>query len=398
MKKKMDKSEKILLAVVISFAVFVVVLIAIVITIVLLRSSRSQCISVNGSISPISMDHRELAKLTKPLPSHLTEPTIFVAISSYRDPELCFTIRDLFDKARNPSRVFVGVVEQNDSSDALTCHIKNASDPNSDDPRKNFQDRIRSITLHYKEAKGPTYARHLCEGLWKNEEWYMMTDSHMRFEPAWDSDLLEMVHKTKRPKRSVITIYPEGFERIQEKKTVRYKILMRRGWRFEQIKMFNDQGIPEFESITTTEPIPKTPKHVPMYAACFVFGHSDILRLVPFHPDTPYLFFGEEFFLAARLLSYGFDLLGPTHSVSYHLWKRDYRKTYWEHDIIAQRDASIEKIKGIMTGKIVDEKYGMGNVRSWKEIQDYFGIDFEKRTFTRPNKPWKLPDDYRELE
>ena len=72
--------------------------------------------------------------------------------------------------------------------------------------------------------------------------------------------------------------------------------------------------------------------------------------------------------MAARLLSHGFDLVGPTHSVVYHLWVRDYRKTYWDHDIITLRNKSIQKVKDIMTGKIKDEKYGMGKIRSWDEI------------------------------
>ncbi|KAK3251917.1 hypothetical protein CYMTET_38765 [Cymbomonas tetramitiformis] len=37
---------------------------------------------------------------------------IFVSIASYRDPEALHTIRDLFDKADHPERIFVGVVWQ----------------------------------------------------------------------------------------------------------------------------------------------------------------------------------------------------------------------------------------------------------------------------------------------
>lgn len=70
-----------------------------------------------------------------------------------------------------------------------------------------------------------------------------MCDSHMRFEPGWDAELLDMLAKTERPKRTIITMYPEGYERIENKKegNIRYKILVRRGWRYEQIKYFNGQ-------------------------------------------------------------------------------------------------------------------------------------------------------------
>jgi hypothetical protein len=56
----------------------------------------------------------------------ITEPSIFVAISSYRDPELCVTLIDLMDKAYNPDRVYIGVVEQNDPLDVYSAHAKNS--------------------------------------------------------------------------------------------------------------------------------------------------------------------------------------------------------------------------------------------------------------------------------
>lgn len=105
-------------------------------------------------------------------------------------------------------------------------------------------------------------------------------------------------------------------------------------------------------------------------------------------------------FMGARYFTYGFDLVGPTHSVVYHLWKREYRKTYWEHDVLAERDKSIRKIKDIMTGKLKEDKFGMGKVRSFADYCKYLGVDFEKGTFTRKPSPdmWVLPKDFMELK
>lgn len=36
-------------------------------------------------------------------------PRIFVQIASYRDTECQHTVRDLFEKANDPDRVFVGI-------------------------------------------------------------------------------------------------------------------------------------------------------------------------------------------------------------------------------------------------------------------------------------------------
>lgn len=163
--------------------------------------------SKGGSMFPMYDDHikvdAELSSFRKKFANvkTITEPTIFIAISSYRDPELCITIEDIFKKAAHPERLYVGIVEQNSENDPLTCHARNA---------RVDQGRLNIQTLSYRDAKGPTYARHLCEKLYGGQEWYLMCDSHMRFEPGWDSQLLEMIYKTRRPKRTVITWYAEG--------------------------------------------------------------------------------------------------------------------------------------------------------------------------------------------
>lgn len=37
------------------------------------------------------------------------EDTIFVQIASYRDSELQWTLKDLFEKAKRPENIFVGI-------------------------------------------------------------------------------------------------------------------------------------------------------------------------------------------------------------------------------------------------------------------------------------------------
>jgi [Skp1-protein]-hydroxyproline N-acetylglucosaminyltransferase len=271
----------------ITLAVTIILLVALV-TFIVIILVRRQYFRFNKTIV---LDEKLRENLIKKYidKDQLTRPTILVSISSYRDPELCITLEDLYDKALFPDRIHVGIVEQNDPSDPPTCHATNA---------KIDKKHLKIKTLHYSQAKGPTYARSLCEKHWSGEDYYLMVDSHMRFEPGWDVELIEMILKTRRPRRSIITMYPEGYERNVNHKTgtIEYMINIRKGWRFEQLKKFNDQGIVEFESVSSMKLPPKTPQHVPMYAACFAFSHSDILKIVPYHPDTPYLFFGNKDF------------------------------------------------------------------------------------------------------
>lgn len=52
--------------------------------------------------------------------------TIFVSIASFRDPECQWTVKDLFEKANDPSRVYVGICWQYDkeNSEDSNCFLE----------------------------------------------------------------------------------------------------------------------------------------------------------------------------------------------------------------------------------------------------------------------------------
>jgi hypothetical protein len=194
-----------------------------------------------GIISPIQFTQEDRNKLLKKYKNdkEFFESTIMISISSYRDSELCLTLRDMIEKSLNPSRLYFCVVEQNDPiEDEDICHANTILKAGL--PIKPEQLRVK--TLHWSEAKGPTYARSLAEKLWNGEKYYLMTDSHMRVEGGWDCELIQQLWLTPRPLRTVLTMYPEGYERFEENKLIRYSIGMTRGWRRERFKKFNEHG------------------------------------------------------------------------------------------------------------------------------------------------------------
>lgn len=327
-----------------------------------------------------------------------TDPTIFVSISSYRDPELCLTVRDLFVKAFNPKRVYVGVVEQNADDDPFSSYIDHLNIPESirEDKSINDSSHIRVIRIDHTDAKGPTFARSLCESLLEDEEYYLLVDSHMRFERGWDCDLIDMLLRCRRPKRSIITCYPEGLVRHQEKDgTIRYEIKERRGYRTQRIQKFNTDGIIEFESLGSFRPAPVVPEYTPFFASCFAFSHSDFVRMVPYPNNTEFLFFGEEMFMATRAFTHGWDLLLPRFSVVYHLWVRAYRPTFVSNEIV--RKQSVDHIKKVMNGLIYDRRHKMGNVRTIHQYFDFVGITGLNGSYTRSHHPWTIPKGFKDL-
>lgn len=150
---------------------------------------------VNNASIDVAKEKLELLPLFEKR-QDITKPSIFIAISSYRDPELCYTLRDIYEKAMFPERLFFGILEQNDKSDPYSSHAKNAGIP---------LDQIRIHSMDYREAKGPTWARHLCEKLWRGEDYHLMTDSHMRSEPGWDCHLIDMLLRCDRPQMTVLS-------------------------------------------------------------------------------------------------------------------------------------------------------------------------------------------------
>lgn len=122
-----------------------------------------------------------------------------MAIACYRDPECQHTIRDLFEKAARPDRVFVGVVWQCDREKDADCFAV-----------KTRPGQVHEEIVHPSEARGPCWARCRCEKFWQGEEYVMQIDSHMRFCPAWDQGALEMLDECPSD-RPILTTYPPPY-------------------------------------------------------------------------------------------------------------------------------------------------------------------------------------------
>lgn len=133
-------------------------------------------------------------------------------------------MRSLFHTARNPSRVFVGVVWQLDYDSADTPrHYRDIEDEIrsrvGDSPADVafatwWLKNTRHIEMSHLQATGPCWARHLAEGLWRGEAYHLQLDSHMRCRHNWDEYLVALHgvcvlrHGSCRP---IITAYPLGY-------------------------------------------------------------------------------------------------------------------------------------------------------------------------------------------
>ncbi len=292
---------------------------------------------------------------------------IFVQIASYRDPECQHTIKDLFERAAHPERIFAGICWQYIQEEDAHCF----------EVEPPFPDQVRIKHVDARESKGACWARSETQKLWNGEEFTLQIDSHMRFEPGWDETLLKMFEDCGNP-RAVISTYPPGYTPPNK---------LEREWIFGiAAKEFNTGGI--FTMKGYAYPINRPPALPPKGAfigACFLFGPSSIIHDVPYDPHL--YFFGEEISLSARLWTHGYDIYYPNKPVAYHDWNRSKRKSthFSDHkDWGLANDLSYQRVRYMLNReepanpealKELD-RYGLGNARSLEEYEAYCGVDF----------------------
>ncbi len=296
-------------------------------------------------------------------------PRIFVHIPSYRDRECQWTVRDMFEKASRPERVFAGICWQSLPEEDADC-FSVVTRP----------DQVRETRFHIREARGLGWARQQAQALWQGEEYSLQIDSHMRFVAGWDDVMLEMLAACDAPE-PVLTAYPPAY-------TPPDRLEPLAGPYVQCIKRFRPNGMLEF----TCCPVPEgvTVDRPQATAACaggFIFGPSRILRDVPSDPEI--YFNGEEPNLALRLWTAGFDLFSPHRDVIYHYYRRVESARHWNDSrdanelhrrTMARMRALCEPEAAAPQDVAALGRYGLGNRRSLAEYEEFSGARFAGRT------------------
>lgn len=293
--------------------------------------------------------------------------TIFVSIAAYRDSETPLTVSDLFAKADHPERIFVGVLNQLYLPYDQTFIVPNHS-------------QVRQTVIPHDQSKGACWARHtVFKDFLGREEFVLQIDSHMRFDPGWDTRMIAQWHMANDP-MAVLTHYPMPYDSATGKCHEQM---------FTQFNcnQFDPQGMPKITSgAVSLSDAPDRPKPTIFLAAGCFFGKSEVVRQVPY---DPHLYFnGEEISYAVRLWTHGYNLYLPTHPFVYHDYGVDRgRNLHWsDHDAgkLAHGKAitRLQYLFGLHDHPSPDElheldKYCFGNCRSFEEWQFKYGIHFK---------------------
>lgn len=308
----------------------------------------------------------------------LIKDAIFISIASYRDPVCTSTIKSIFENAKYPEKVFIGICQQNKADEDEDCQVNNENNPN-----------IRTIRVPEYEAKGPTWARYLCSTLWNGEEYFMQIDSHTKFVKDWDEKCINMIKNiisSGKSKKPILSHYPREIgdhEKYTEKDRFQVPRMCKSFW--------NNRGMLSFMGAETRDTENKA-YQTPYIAGGMIFSPSEYLVEVPYDPNLPYLFVGEEILHSIRAYTHGWDVFTPTENIVFHEYTRQDKPKIWTDNPTYSDQPAFDKVKyyiGLLDQsklssemKVNLDKYGLGKTRSLKQYYDYAGIDKDKKIVT----------------
>lgn len=300
---------------------------------------------------------------------------IFVSIVAYCDPMLPFTLASARSQAVDPSRVHVGVVEQ----EALGAGYRPLDEWS--------RSHVRFTRVPALESRGPCWARALAMALYQGEGWFLQVDSHTWFEPGWDERLIGWAQRcaVTNP-RTILTCYPNPFvlrdgHPVGQPVTNRVLASVVRG----DSEFQPDNPVLMFEGVAveTDEPVPGF--HV---AGGCLFAPGSIVEELPYDPRL--YFHGEEQAFALRAWTHGWDIRHIPGMPLYHLYTAPGttpRAMHWspEHDERRTvRSAQLEtqarqRLVALIDGSHDLGVFGLGRVRTLAEYASFSGIDYYGR-------------------
>ena len=295
---------------------------------------------------------------------------IFVQIASYRDPQLIPTIKNMLENAKRPKNLRIGVARQFHPDDKFD----DLSDFENDS-------RFRILNIPHEEAEGVCWARNLVQQLYKDEEYTLQIDSHMRFAPNWDDEMIKMVKQLQKKgyKKPLLTGYVSSFDPDNDPQ----------GRVQEPWQMAFDRFIPEGAVFFLPETIPgwrdmKEPVPARFYSAHYAFTLGQFTKEVQHNPE--YYFHGEEISISARAYTCGYDLFHSHKVLIWHEYTRKGRTKQWDDD---KKWVDRNNKSHLLNRKLFgmdgleqeghDGPFGFGTERSLRDYEKYSGLLFEKR-------------------
>lgn len=302
---------------------------------------------------------------------------IFIQLASYRDPQLIPTIQYALQKADHPERLVFGICWQYDDTE----------NPNYYDDNPQF----RVSKFHYSESKGLGWARNQTNLLLEDEKYTLQLDSHHRFLEGWDTIMIEDYEQAATfSKKPILTTYLTPFSVKTDPGCA-----CRRDSSLSTVPCLMSQYEFSPDKLLMSMPwyIQNYQERTQVIKARTISGHfyftvSKFVKEVPYDPDIYFGGYCEETTMSVRAWTSGYDFFSPYRQYIWHEYTREGRPKHWEdHGVKSETDktsgerdafarSKTRQIFGQEDNGIDLGIYGLGNVRTLREYEEFGGFDF----------------------
>ncbi len=292
--------------------------------------------------------------------------SIFVQIPSYHDYELNRTIINAIKESSGLHAINFGV------------HVTYFENIDFDIPD------LPNVKIEISKAPkniGVGISRHIANSFYSGEDYYLQTDSHMRFEKNWDNNLIvDYIGKKEYGANPVISAYPGAYEYkngqlnvLNTKSHVAYTDFIQE-LSFQGDLVPHQRAVGNFANNIFTRSV----------SAASIFSDGSIASI---KPNKKIFFWGEEILTAIRLFTHGYDLMLPVSQNLYHLYYKpedgfkNLRRQVgsdFESEAIALDLNSKKEIEHIILNNVIGE-YELGSSRTLADYQEYARIDFSSK-------------------
>lgn len=333
------------------------------------------------------------------------ESTIFINVPSFQDDEYIPTIRDAFEKASNPRRVFIGtryLTTHKDEPTDIMEKIQQLEYPNN--VKINFQlvNEGNMYTVFSSAGGRAESAKH-----YNDEDYVLSIDSHAIFAQDWDSKLIDLHNKAlieTNNDKTIVTAYAAPYYFNDEGK---------RDWwgnHMYQYIGFHDfgEGIIEAENFWIERPIfsvclpwicqrdfeiDEHPDIIPSTKFAYNFSFSN--QMFIYDEDYEVVLMEEDMIKTFKLIKDGWTFAYPSvEPIIGHLYTNqiDTQRGLGERaqvDVLAGRGHdAYRKVKEVKN--FLRYYYNPEYQEAIKKYEEWLGVDFTKiETFAR-----EVPESY----
>lgn len=293
----------------------------------------------------------------------LSVAKLFVSMPCYEDADVIASCHSLITNACSPDDVRICVVLQTDAPERFE--------------RLSAYPQVE-IHVHPRAwATGVARARSLAASLIDDEELYLQTDCHVRFQQDWDELLCREL--LTHPESSVLSALPPGFS-IATGELLSMEPLFPRLTRFSEGMPFSD-FLPDHGNQQLL---------IPHVAGGLVFCKAEAVRDVA--PDPFYHYCGEELSQSLRWWTSGYSIYGLRPLILHHAYRDVNAKAVDNISDTMLHWRSMQRInvllgaprEGASSKALIDiDKYWLGSQRSLASWEEAFHVDLKQRSLER---------------